>query len=375
MKDLISQVEHAYYSETNQNKIKSTSKVKLFVGIGRPILSKVLNFSTLDYFSNENVCLESQLKWKLFWHNEIQDDTPLDLTVGIDYATELEATLFGMKGISSEGTEPTYGEPIVHKLEDIEKMTYPDFYKSGIMPKVHNMYEKISDLANNRLKVYFPGWARGTWSIATIIRGFNNLCFDVKDDPESLHKMMQFIVDSRISWENQRFNFLNIKPIDKDYHWKYCVYRDISNSDMFEDEVDGNLFSPQMYREFVLPYEKQLSIYYGGISYYHSCGNLTPFLSDMLALNITNVLHISSWTDLAKAVEVFPENITFQRSLHPINDVINADEKAMRKNLEEIIRAANGRDLHICPDALYEGSWYTIEKVKQIVRIFREITS
>lgn len=374
MKELINRVEEAYYSDLNQSKINNNSKVKITAGIGRPILSKVLNFSTTDYFNNPKVCLESQLKWKLFWHNEIQDDTPIELSVGIDYATELEPSLFGLSSVVGEGKEPTYGPHIIHDYEDLDNIEHPDFYKSGIMPRVHEMYQGIKELSDGRLNVFFPGWARGPWSIATILRGFNDLFLDVVDKPEFVHKMLQFIVDSRIKWENQRFDFLNIGPRDRDYRWKYCVYRNNANSDCFEDEVDGNLFSPQMYREFVLPYEKQLSEYYGGINYYHSCGNLTPFLEDMTTLNITRELHVSFSTDLGKAVEIFPENVILQKSLHPINDVMNADEQTMRKKLEDIIKTAEGRTLHIWADALYEGSWDTVKKVKQVVRLFREIT-
>ena len=34
--------------------------------------------------------------------------------------------------------------------------------------------------------------------------------------------------------------------------------------------------SPQTYSEFFLPYERELSDFYGGIAYWHSCGDVTP---------------------------------------------------------------------------------------------------
>ncbi len=153
------------------------------------------------------------------------------------------------------------------------------------------------------------------------------------------------------------------------------MYRNNTSSDLFEDEVDGSLFSKELFKEFIIPYVKQLEKFYGGISYYHSCGKLTTFLPDLAEINIQNLMQISPWTDLSKAVEMLPENIVLQRALHPVNDVSAASEEWMRENLKKIINESKGRKIEIWADALYEGSWNTVGKVKKLIEIFRELTA
>lgn len=372
--DLISKVQEAYHSEENQKKIDNKSNVKLIIGMGRSLLADVIGFSMMDYFKDPKVCLESQLKWKLFWHNEIQDDTPVDLLAGIDYSNALEPTLLGVEGVFGSRKDPTYGHPIVREPEDLGKVQFPDFYKSGLMPEVHRMYEAMNDLAGKELQIFFPGWARGPWSIGTILRGFNDIFIDTADDPEFVHKLMQFTVDARIHFEKQRCKFLNIDPTDRSYIWKYVVYRNTTSSDLYEDEVDGNLFSKETFSEFIMPYVKQLGEFYNGMSYYHSCGKLTTFLPDLAAANIESLIQISPWTDLSKSAEILPKRIVLQKALHPVKDIAEADEEWMRKNLTTIIEESRGRNVEIWADALYDGGWDTVRKVKTLVKIFREIT-
>ena len=145
---------------------------RIIVGLGRSVLSKVLGFDHQACFSDPAVCLESQLKWKLLWHNEIQDDTPLRPQISLDFGVGLEASLFGVEVVFQEGGDPWCGAPVIQKPADLDRLEPPDFFKGGIMPRIHRMYEQVLDLSSGMLPVMFPGWARGVWSVACMIRGF-----------------------------------------------------------------------------------------------------------------------------------------------------------------------------------------------------------
>lgn len=373
MRELFGKVLEAYHSDENIKKRENNSDVKIIVGMGRSLLSDVLGFNISDYYNNPYTCLESQLNWKLFLHNEIKDDTVLDLQIGIDYATALEPSLMGQEAIFPERSDPTYGKCIIRQQSDISKLEEPDFFRSGIMPDVHRMYEALGNIINDEFRLFFPGWARGPWSIATIIRGFNDLFIDTIDSPEFVHEMMNKIISTRISFENQRCKFLKIEPEDRSYKWKYAVYRNNSSSDQFEDEVDGNLFSKETFCNFILPYSRRLSEYYGGIHYYHSCGNLTPFI-DMFSkdLNLEYMLHISPFTDISKVVENLPKQVVLQCSLDPVKEVMMADEEKMQHTISNIIEQSKDRKIEIWADALYEGGWNTVNQIKKLVKVFRK---
>lgn len=373
MHDLISQVEEAVFSDENQNKLNNQSNTKLIVAIGRPVFADILGFSLMDYYRDPRICLTSQLQWKLFCHQQIKDDTPIDLMAGIDHSNALEPSFFGVKPVFSDITDPTYDQAVIRDPEDLDRLPLPDFFTSGLMPKIHEHYREMNQRAMGRLNIFLPGWARGPWSISTILRGFNNILLDSIDDPEFLHRLMQFTVDARIHFEKQRCQFLHISPQDLSYRWKYVTCRNNTNSDLFEDEVDGGVFSRETFLEYIHPYIGQIEAFYGGISYYHSCGNLTPFLPELSVIKQLKTLHISPWTNFEKAVEQVPQTVVLQKSLHPILDVADADEAQMEKKLRSIMDMAGGRKMEIWADGLYSGSWKIVQKAQLLVDIFRRI--
>lgn len=370
--ELIAEVKEAA-AESQQRNVKK--EVKLIVGFGRTLLKSFIPFTLTDYFNDPMVCLETQLKWKLFWHKEIRDDSVVSAAAGVDYVVALEPSLFGVESIFSENTDPAYGTPIIKERSDIEKLKVPDFHQSGLMPRVHSVYSRLQELVKGEIPIAFPGFARGPWSIACMLRGFTPLYYDLMDDPAFVHRLMDFIVTSRIEWESERSKFLGIKPQDLNYRWNYCVYRKPASSDQYNDEVDGNLFSVATYREFILPYEKKLADFYGGVDYYHSCGNLTPFLADIAQLKGLKMLHVSPHTDLKKAVQVRRPETVIQVSLHPVNDLLYATPEQMEAKAQEILAETQGRNLQIWADALYEGGEKTLSQAKQWLDISRRVYS
>lgn len=370
--DLIEWAEETYHSPANQMKYANPATVQFKAGIGRPVFANAFCFSTVDYLHKPEISLTSQLRWKLWLYHVLRDDTPFDLWVGIDYATAYEPSLFGVVPMIAEGREPTYGQPVINRLHDLDRIPRPDFYQSGLMPQAHAMYEALCDLSRDKLKVFFPGFARGPWSMATILRGFNNLFLDSIDQPEFLHRLMQFCVDTRQSWERQRCRFLGISPEDPSRQWKYVAYRSNSSSDLFEDEIDCTLFSVDFYREFIFPYHLQLSDFYHGIHYFHSCGSLTDFLDDLAKLPVKHMQHISSKTDLAKAARILPADIILQYSLDATADVMDATPDHFRERIRQVVHQAQGRRIDICADALYLGGWDTLARLQQLCAVFRE---
>ncbi|MEA4966078.1 MAG: uroporphyrinogen decarboxylase family protein [Oscillospiraceae bacterium] len=372
--ELIRAMLETYGSEENQRRICEPERFRYLTGIGRPVFAKAFPFKTLDYYSDPDACLRAQLQWKLYTYHIIRDSAPLDLDVGVDYSTAYEPSLLGMKHTVKEGMEPTYGAPEMEEADELHRLQKPDFFTSGLMPQAHAMYAALQQRVGDRLRVFFPGWSRGPWSIATIARGFEGVFLDYKEEPDKLHKLMQFAVDSRISWEKQRCAFLGIDPRDRTYRWNYIAYRHNTNSDLFEDEVDGNLFSLPLFREMILPYEKQLCEFYGGIGYYHSCGNLTKFLDDIYSeLDIFGVQHVSSWTDYDKAAEVVPQNVTLQVSLHTTKETLGASDETLENLMRSLMERSRGHRVDICADALYEGGWDTLERGAHLARLFEKV--
>lgn len=346
--------------------------VTVHVGLLKSFLAGVLDFNLVDFFQDPELRLATLLKAKLFLHEHIADDTLLEDWVPLDYTVALESSLFGLEPQFRPDADPMNGPPVLKKTEDLAKLQIPDFYTSGLMPEVHKNYRILQELTQGMLRVSFPGWARGPWSIACMLRGFVDIYMDVKKRPDFVHSLMQFIVDSRISWEKQRLDFLGMNLQDHHF-WRYVYpdHRAPENSDLYNDEVDGNLFSVNMYREFILPYEKQLADFYGRTYYYHSCGNLTPFLEAMRELPL-QVLHVSSWTDLSKASTCFGNEVIMQKSMKPEDDVLFSTVENMEQKIREVLDVRNQK-LQICADAISAYSPEAFDNIKRWVEITRKL--
>lgn len=291
--------------------------------------SRLLNWNMIDVFEDPEKYLRFILEATLYRFHEFEDDTALTLSIPISFGTVLESSLYGIKPMFRVDTDPWPGtqsqgvESIIQKEEDLEGLEYPDFYNSGLMPRVHHFYRKIKELVNGRLEVVFPLFDRGPWGIACDLMGIRNIIIGVFQHPDFIHKLMDFIVESKIRLLRQREKFLGVKE---------DVLAGLGN-----DEVNCDFISPWIYREFIFPHEQKLvNSYREGLFYYHSCGNLTPILKDIAKLKGLKLLHISPWTDFKMAVEEV-KGVIFEKRLHPEQDLLYSTPKQMKDKIALIM--------------------------------------
>lgn len=377
LNELINWSLETYNSEENKARVSNPAQRKFIIYIGRTVYGWLLNFTQKEFFEEAQKSVAAQLREKLFVHYVLEEDTPFNLNVGVDLGTALEATLFGMNHVYPGTADPTYANgAFLKETADYKKLALPDFYKSGWMPEAHRLYSEIQDISKGRLDVYFPGWARGPWSMATILRGFSGIFEDYMDDEGEVADFLMFLASARIYFEKQRCKFLGIDPSDLKYRWTYCSYRYNYNSDIFEDEVDGGLFSAKMNRDLIIPAQKKLSDFYGGrISYYHSCGDLSNFLEDIATLNVCRIQHVSPKTfhSYEKLDKLWDRKVIAQISLRTTDVLGVSDEAEIEKILTDKMDHLNGRNAEICADAIFDGGWEAIENLMRWRNVFRRV--
>lgn len=192
------------------------------------------------------------------------------------------------------------------------------------MPVVHRMYEEIGELVGGRLKVRFTDWLRGPFVLAFHLRGAGNILMDMIDAPAYVHRLMRFITDARKRWSRERAELLG---------------EDIGPGDLYNDEVNVPLLSPKYYREFVLPYEIELSEFYGEIGYWHSCGDTGPLAEVIRTIPHLNMVNISGWTDFDQAAGAYAgSGLPLEANIHPLKDLQQASEDQMRSKVAHIAR-------------------------------------
>jgi hypothetical protein len=108
-------------------------------------------------------------------------------------------------------------------------------------------------------------------------------------------------------------------------------------ANIYNDEITSPIVSPSMYEEFILPTEVELSRFYGGLSYWHSCVNTTPSLGLINSIPNTQMIHVSPWTDLHGAVTCYDKNKFLELDLHPYEDVLYPEsDMCVAQRLETI---------------------------------------
>jgi len=294
-----------------------------------------LNLNLLEVFEDPLKYAKFILEATVYRFHQFKDDATLIPSIPISFGTALESSLYGIEPIFRRDTDPWPGtesqgvKPLIRSQEDLGSLEYPDFYESGLMPRVHCFYTKIKELVKDQVEVVFPTFDGGPLGLACDLIGIKNVIVGVFRQPEFIHKLMDFIVESKSRLMRERQKFLGI--------------REDVLSGLGNDEVNCDFISPRIYRDFVLPYEQKLvNSYKDGLFYYHSCGNLTPILKDVAKLKGLRLLQISPWTDFSKAVTEV-KGVIFEKRMHPETDIIYSTSKQMERKIRELTKT--GQDV------------------------------
>lgn len=96
------------------------------------------------------------------------------------------------------------------------------------------------------------------------------------------------------------------------------------------------MVSPNIYEKLIRPTEIELSRFFGGVHYWHSCGNTTPLQKLISGIPNLHMVHVSPWSSLGNAVNVFnPGTTAIEVDLMAFADVLNApDVKRMEEKLK-----------------------------------------
>jgi uroporphyrinogen-III decarboxylase len=261
--------------------------------------------------------------------------------------------LFGSKPIFKSHADPWVGEPIIRTEEDLENLNYPDFYESGLMPQIIRLYETAEKMVKRRIPVFFERWDRSPWGIAVHLRGRNELLMDTLRNPDFVHKLLSFVAESRMRWEREKEKFLGKKT---------------ERAFLYNDEVNAQVMSPKTYQVFAHPYEQKLADFYlKGIFYFHSCGDITPFLDTISTIRGLRRLHISPVTDFRTAVCKLRGKVVFEKRMDPVKDLEFCDTETMESKIKEVLGV--GYPMELDPGPIQT---VPLEKIKTWINVARK---
>jgi uroporphyrinogen-III decarboxylase len=286
--------------------------------------SRVLGYNLKQVFTDAETYVRFTLEQIVWNHDHLHHDQAPSKTILINQLGFFAPSLFGMMPVYADDAVPWIKGAVIKEKRDFARLKRPDFYTSGLSPLVHRMYAEARRILPDDFQVEFTTWLTGPFSLLFHLRGVMDLAMDMMDDPPFVHEMMQAATCWMEEWWTERARFLGRDKLEP------LIIGD--------DEVNQPIMSPAQYEEFVLPYETQLSLYFGGIDYWHSCGNCTKLLLALARLPNLRMMDVGPWTALRPAVELFGSRpgSSIMKRLHPVSEVLKASEAKMYARLRQI---------------------------------------
>lgn len=168
------------------------------------------------------------------------------------------------------------------------------------------------------------GWVEGPVAEAAELRGINALMLDFYDDPGFVRDLFSFVIEMELRFAREQV---------------------AAGADVIGiGDAAASLVGPEIYEEFVWPYEKKLvdGIHaLGARTRLHICGNTRRIVAGMGRLGCA-IVEVDSLTPMALAREQMPQQIILG-NLNPVAALRNGTPESITAAVKQCHREAGGR--------------------------------
>jgi uroporphyrinogen-III decarboxylase len=292
------------------------------------------------YFSEPRYYFEKELEFLLWrWETFSDDQQPLEPVVNAWLGWYPEYTYVGIDvRWASNGAPVLQDDHPMRKSADMSLLDPVDFKTSGWMPRVLRWYQDLKEIAAGRIRVAFEmPWWRGGLDLAIQLRGFEQFVMDCYERPAFVHELIAFLVEQRCRWH---------AAFTEHFGQSEGNRAGIAPTFIGDDWINIPFITPEIFRDFVLPYYKKIETFHGGITGVHSCGNQVPVQKFLLELKTLPCFEVSPWSVLDASLENIPEDKILQISLSS-TDVLMMDQIQIKHQLQEIADKCRGRSFNV----------------------------
>ncbi len=223
------------------------------------------------------------------------------------YGTVVVPSALGCPIVFQPGEEPAVEGPAITEPVAVARLVPPDPERDGLMPRVLACIDHFR--ANSDLPISFTD-NQGPLNIALNLVGLERLIIWMSEEPTVVHELMDFCTTVLIDWirlQKERAG----APLDGGaFPHLIALPRGVGGVWLSDD--DSTVFSPRLYREFVVPYNSRVLSTFGGGTL-HYCGNGGHQLENYLATESLvgiNVWCMGEFEQVFRAQEVMGERVT-----------------------------------------------------------------
>ncbi len=212
--------------------------------------------------------------------------------------------------------------PLLADKSTLSTLKIPD-------PTAGRMANRVRGVESFREKVggqlFIEGWVEGPCAEAADLRGINHLMLDFFDDEKFVRDLFEF----------------NIEMAGRFAQTQMDAGADIIGV----GDAAASLVGPQIYEEFVLPYERRLVERLHGMGTrvrLHICGNIGRILSHIGTLGV-DMIDVDSMVPLAEVRTAVGPEVVITGNINPVSALRNSTPAAIIAAVKECRAAAAPR--------------------------------
>lgn len=277
-----------------------------------------LGISYKEFATNGHAMAQAQIK--------VYETFGVDAITSCSDAFRISADLAPGKMVYPLDQPPHLSRPLITSRQDLAALSNIDVsdVKGRTFDRARGVKEMVRAVGDECLVL---GWVDLPFAEACSVCGVTEFMMMMFEDTVLAHQVLEFLTAIVID-----FALLQIE---------------MGAPMIGAGDAAASLISPEMYREFVLPYEQRIcrAIHdAGGLMKLHICGNTSNLMEDMVfsGADLFNVDHL---VDFEKACGIYgAANKCFKGNLDPVADILNATPEQCRQTaMDRITRAANNR--------------------------------
>jgi uroporphyrinogen-III decarboxylase len=257
-----------------------------------------------DYFDNYHSMVDYQERKIDIHMSEFKDDyVPLLFPW---FGTGVIPSAIGCKVVFNKGQEPALKGTVINEPKDIKKLSMPDPYKDGLMPKVLNCIDYMREKSKFPVSFTDP---QGPLNIALSLCGIENLFIWMFEYPTYVHELMEFCSEVFIQWVKVQKKHAGQQL--ENGAFPLGIMMPEGSGGVWISDDDCTILSPELYKEFVVPYNSKIFKAFGGGSL-HFCGTAEHQLENFLnteGLTGINNFCMSNFRQIHKMQEMFENRI------------------------------------------------------------------
>lgn len=299
---------------------------------------------------------EFKLRKEIYWAERIKDDRVVMPTFSVHYVwaktpRSLKTSIVG----GHDGGAYNWDAPLKGGYEALETLTPARLQMD--MERTKALEALAHDVFDGILEVKLEGvywWSLGMTTDLILLRGFENFLYDFYDNPDGVHALMAFLRDENLAMldflENNNLLTLNNGG---DYHG--------TGGYAWTDELPGVGFkgsvrlkdmwgfcesqetvgvSPEMFAEFIFPYQLQMLERFG-LNIYGCCEPLDTRWDSIRRIPHLRKVTVSPWSDDEEMAEHLGPDYVFCKKVNPSRiATVSIDEDSIRTELRKAFNAA-----------------------------------